>query len=49
MGSFTNLLQQNGVSNPNNQISFLVLKPLIDAIKQLDGLSNGLFGSITLS
>lgn len=45
MGSLTNLLQQNGVSNPNNQYTFLVLKPIIDAVKQLDGLTAGVFGS----
>ncbi|WP_161987437.1 hypothetical protein [Prescottella subtropica] len=49
MGSLTNLLQQNGVTDPGNQMKFLVLKPLLDAIKQLDGLSAGSLGSLGLS
>lgn len=52
MGSLTELLRQNGVDDPSNQMAFLVLKPLLDAIKELDGLSSegslGIAGS-TLS
>lgn len=40
MGSLTELLRLNGVDDPSNQMGFLVLKPLLDAIKRLDGLSS---------
>ncbi len=46
MGSLTELITQNGVDNPGNMFDFYGLKPLLDAVKALDGVSSdGSLGS----